>query len=258
MLRTSITLLSEFSFSVAYSQTRNLFFPKQNTRGMARNANGKRTSRSSRPLKQVKRVKTVPVSGFYGKSKVAAAKAAGAALGFIAGDVGGAAAGWTAAGMAANRVLSKKVTYKRKYKKPYSNLSEHNDMSVHYLGKAQMGKSRYYKTLATYVYRNSNQAVINKVGSEVVQGKQGYKFLEVTMSLGWLRGDTNPLRGQNLNLADSLYHLNPFWNQEVAASLPIYPAANTAQVDSLYVKTVKSTVSLLSMVTVPQVVDLYF
>lgn len=192
-------------------------------------------------------------STFAGKSKVAVAKAAGAALGFIAGDVPGAIMGYQYGGRAAKYALKRK----RKFKKS-SVISAHNDLTIHSLGSHKFpGNFRIPGLSNPLEYHNVNSWIINKTGITVGQGLQRADWPEAIMTGAWLSdfAFSSSLVGR-ITLPDSLYQAS----RPPAASLPGYGTVsiNTQLDEKLYIGSVTSALSMLSMVTSPQIVDLYY
>lgn len=139
-------------------------------------------------------------------------------------------------------------------------ISTHNDMTQHWIGAFQIGPSKWKKTIADYQYQNINQKVFNIVGAglvSAVQGRQLVDFCEVIMPTQWLNGSAgSTTRSDRTSIPDSLFEFNPY-NQEPLTAFYTGALAQS-DFDSLYVKSVDCSLSILSMTTVPQHVQIYF
>lgn len=235
----------------------------------------KRYGKSSRNFYRVKRRKYAAGTNSTKLGK-AAAIASGGALGYITNNVGGAVVGAQLAAKAYDWTRKKKY----KYKKKRIPISKPNDMTIHKMGVIKLPGARMRlkgKTMATFSYRNVNQWIVTydydtpKHG----QGRQVVDFAEALMTRNMIVGDTSGDRKVRDKVADDFFKLNPFWShvrqpvseQPNPALPPNYsgtlypnlpPLGQVPVNESLALKGVDISFSLLSMTTAPCIVQVYW
>lgn len=140
-------------------------------------------------------------------------------------------------------------------------ITRHNDMTVHKLGTVKVpGAAKLIKNASRgkFVYRNMNQVIVGGFGS-IGQGRQAATYPEVLMTRQMLIGDTSVQRADKLRLPDDIFKLNPYSARPVN---DIYvnppPASNVDAADVVGLRNIVSELGLLSMTTVPQVVEVYW
>lgn len=147
--------------------------------------------------------------------------------------------------------LKRKSKKKTKKKETHGqDISQHNDLSTRFLGTAVVAGGRPMKTLGTYKFRNQNNWVIGGA-----QGEQRVDFPEVMLTRNWftqLTGGTG--RFDRVSIDTNLYRMNPF---VVVPATTVYPGPHSEGVadDNLYLKSAEYEMSLLSMKTVAQEVE---
>lgn len=140
-------------------------------------------------------------------------------------------------------------------------ISRHNDMTVHNLGSVNVpGAKPFIKgaSKSKFYYRNVNNIIL---GSDGVadQGRQRSDYPEVILTRQMLIGDTSTNRFDRNRVPDDFFKLNPYSARPVN---DIYvnppPESNVDSADVIGIKSVNSQISLLSMTTVAQIVDVYW
>lgn len=214
--------------------------------------------------------KTKKGYNFHWKRK--AAKAAGGTLGFILGDVPGAMAGYTGGGMAykwkhrrdkaAKKAIKnlKKRTSKRKTTQKV--LKGHNDLTVMNQGTVNV-TAKKFKPPSTikWQYQNTSDFVLNGgLGTMGVNGtEQGYQAVDFTENMvtgQWIRGDTSTDRFERFRLGSDIYQ----FADDFTYSYTGYSGEVTREYSNgnIYLHDIELNLGVLSMTTVPQMVDIYF
>jgi len=195
----------------------------------------------------------------YDDKKVAVAKVSGAALGAILGNVRGAIMGYNAGGAAAKwATKKKKLSIKKAVSRP---VSSHNDLTVHNLGSISMNKyPKKPETNVKAVVVNQSNFVINgnlaAMGVDgTVQGLQGVDYLDEICHRDWFISNISPNRFVRRSLATDLYKFSK--DNGVAWTGYGAEVARSYSDQSIYIDYIDVEYGLLSMTTVPQLVDIY-
>lgn len=196
------------------------------------------------------------------KLKRIAAKASGAALGAILGNVPGAYVGYNVGGAAANWAAKRgkrKVVKKAQVKRASST---HNDLTIHSLGSISM--NRYPKkpdTKCKAVLVNKSNFILNgslaAMGvNGTIQGNQAVDYLDEICHRNWFVTNLNDDRFDRSRLATDLYK----FAVDNTYTFTGYSGEIVRQFadQRIYIDYVDLEYGLLSMTTVPQIVDVYF
>jgi len=171
------------------------------------------------------------------------------------------------AGKAIKTIIKKKVAGKqkakakngsktmltKKKKAASTTMSVHNDLSVRNLGTVKVGKQGYYRSLGTYSYRNTNQWLMT-----ATQGLSCIDYPEIIGTRDHFVGNVSNVRNARGLVPDDLFALNPY--VKMPTTSPIFPLATPTipDTDKLWLKSAKTKMSLLSMTTVAQIVQVYW
>lgn len=149
----------------------------------------------------------------------------------------------------------------KKVKLSGSIITRHNDMTVHKLGMVKVpGAAKLIKNASRgkFAYRNMNQVIIGGFGS-IGQGRQANGYPECIMTRPMLIGDISNARNDKDRLPDDIFKLNPYSARpvnDIYVTAP--PASGVDAADVIGLRNVVSQLGILSMTTVPQVVDVYW
>jgi hypothetical protein len=131
-------------------------------------------------------------------------------------------------------------------------MSGHNDLSLHGIGSVQVGKHSKCKSMGKFTYRNTNQFVLT-----ASQGYSAFDFLEViAVRAAFQAGVGNGNRADRLQIDIDLFALNPYAQQPNSALFPTGTSLAVASNDVIYLNSVESKISLLSMESVAQIVEI--
>jgi len=153
---------------------------------------------------------------------------------------------------------------KRKGKKVvYSKtLKAHNDLSIQNLGTIRVVKKRMKKpSKVNFSYISTSDFVLNGgVGGMSVngttQGRQAVDFTEVLVTKNWPAATVSTSRWERLMLASDIYK----FADDYTYSYTGYSGeiARTFANNNMYLNNIVLQLGILSMTTVPQIVDIYF
>lgn len=216
--------------------------------------------------------KTKKGYNFHWKRKIA--KVSGGTLGFIAGDVPGAVLGWKGAGAAykwkhrrdkaAKKAIKNLAKYKmaRQKKTVTKVLKGHNDLSTTYAGTVNVTKKKFKRpSTIKWKYQNITDFVMNGgMGAMGVNGStQGRQAVDVTESMvtgNWIRADTSTNRFERIKLASDFYKFADDYSYTYTGYSG--EVAREYSTNNIYLDNIELQLGVLSMTTVPQMVDIYF
>jgi len=132
--------------------------------------------------------------------------------------------------------------------------SNHTGMAIKDIGVVTMGppKAKVPNTIGNYKFQNRNQWVVAGVF-----GQQVADYFECLFTRTQLVGAVDNLRANRLSWPVSPFGLNPYVNRSNTTVFP-NPITEVSRSDVLYIKNVNMKLDLLSMVTVPQEVMVYW
>lgn len=134
--------------------------------------------------------------------------------------------------------------------------SSHNDLTVQKLTSVKVGVQRPKRCSARALYQNIEQVTVNgPLGVVASQGRQAMVTLPSMMNGNWISGTTSAARDAIDTLPDSLY----LFDEQIAPDSGVTNAvAKAVDRTRFHLKSIHLEYGLLSMTTVPQVVDVYW